>query len=75
MNRQDFFMGGLALMLALLAIGSAVHNRDAYYRLPKIRWIDERWGRRVARYVYAVAGLVLLALGVLILSGWSFLGQ
>jgi hypothetical protein len=75
MNRQDLLMASLALMLALLAIGAAVHNRDRYYRLPKIRWIDERWGRRVARVVYAVAGLVLAALGILILSGWSFLRQ
>jgi len=75
MNRQDLFMAGLALLLALLAIGAAVHNRDGYYRLPKVRWIDERWGRGVARVVYAVAGLVLLVLGILILSGWTFLGQ
>jgi hypothetical protein len=74
MNRQDLCMAGLALILALLAIGAALHNRDSYYRLPKIRWIDERWGRRVARIVYAVVGLVLAVLGVLILSGWSLIG-
>jgi len=74
MNRQDVFMAGLALMLALLAIGAAVPNRDSYYRLPKVRWIDQRWGRGVARVVYAVMGLILLALGVLILSGWTLLG-
>jgi len=74
MNRQDLFMAGLALILALLAIGAAIHNQDRYYRLPKVRWIDERWGRGVARIVYAVAGLVLLALAILILSGWTVLG-
>ena len=74
MNRQDLFMAGLALILALLAIGGAVHNHDRYYRLPKVRWIDERWGRGVVRIVYAVAGLVLLALAILILSGWTVLG-
>jgi len=74
MNRQDLFMAGLALMLALLSVGAAIHNRDSYYRLPKIRWIDERWGRRRARVVFALAGLVLAGLGILILSGWSFSG-
>ncbi len=74
MNRQDVFMAGLALLLALLAIGAAMHNRDRYYRLPKVRWIDQRWGRGVARVVYAVMGLILLALGILIMSGWTFLG-
>lgn len=69
MNRQDLCMGSLTLILAWLAIGAAIHNRDSYYRLPKIRWIDERWGRRVARSVYFVAGLLLALLGILILSG------
>lgn len=73
MNRQDVFMAGLALVLALLAIGAAVRNRDSYYRLPKVRWIDQRWGRGVARLVYAVMGLILLVLGIVILSGWTFL--
>lgn len=67
-------MGSLALILALLAIGAAIHNRDSYYRLQKIRWIDERWGRRVARSVYVVAGLLLALLGILILSGWKLIG-
>jgi len=74
MNRQDLCMASVALILALLAIGAAIHNRDSYYRLPKIRWIDERWGRRVARSVYVVAGLLLALLGILILSGWKLIG-
>ena len=75
MNRQDLFMGGLALTLALLAIGAAIHNRDVYFRLPKICWIDQRWGRGTARIVYTVAGLGLAVLAILILSGWSYLGE
>lgn len=67
-------MGSLALILALLAIGAAILNQDSYFRLPKIRWIDERWGRRVARSVYLVAGLLLALLGILILSGWKLIG-
>jgi small neutral amino acid transporter SnatA (MarC family) len=73
MNRQDILMAAIALVLALLAFKAALGNRDHYYRLPKVRWIDERWGRRAARVWYAVMGLLLTALGVAILSGWSFL--
>ena len=75
MNRQDIFMAVLALSLALLAFMAAVQNRDQYYRLPKVRWVDERWGRKSARVVYAIAGMVLAALGVAILCGWSLLRQ
>jgi len=73
MNRQDLLMAAVALLLALLAFRAALGNRDHYYRLPKVRWIDERWGRKIARVWYAIMGLVLAALGVAILSGWSFL--
>ena len=73
MNRQDIFMAGLAMILALLAFGAAIYNHDACYRLSKVRWIDERWGRGVARIGYVIMGLFLLALGLLILSGWSLL--
>ena len=73
MNRQDLFMAAVALLLALLAFSAALGNGEHYYRLPKVRWIDERWGRKTARVWYAVMGLALAALGVAILSGWSFL--
>lgn len=73
MNPQDIFMAAVALLLALLALRAALGNRDHYYRLPKVRWIDERWGRRTARVWYAIMGLLCAALGVAILSGWSFL--
>ena len=73
MNRQDLFMAVLALLLAFLAFAAAIHNRDHYYRLPKVRWIDERWGRKTGRAVYADMGLVLLALAVAILCGWTLL--
>lgn len=73
MNRQDLLMAAVALLLALLAFLAAAGNRDHYYRLPKVRWIDERWGRKTARMWYAIMGLLLAALGMTILSGWSFL--
>lgn len=73
MNPQSLLMAAVALLLALLAFVAATGNRDSYYRLPKVRWIDERWGRRPARVWYAVMGLLLAALGVAILSGWSVL--
>jgi small neutral amino acid transporter SnatA (MarC family) len=73
MNRQDLLMAAVALLLALLALMAAAGSREQYYRLPKVRWIDERWGRKAARVWYAIMGLLLAALGVAILSGWSFL--
>lgn len=74
MNHQDLLMAVVALLLASLAWVAAVRNRDCDYRFRKIRWIDQRWGRRTARLVYVVMGLLLVALGLAILCGWSVLG-
>lgn len=73
MNRQDIVMAAVALSLAVLAFVAALGNCDEFYRLPKVRWIDQRWGRTAARVWYAVAGLLLAAAGLAILSGWSVL--
>jgi len=73
MNRQDIVMATVAFSLAVLAFVAALGNRDEFYRLPKVRWIDERWGRTTARAWYATVGLLLAATGLAILSGWSVL--
>jgi len=73
MNRQDILMAVVALLLACFAFAAAIRNRDQDYRLRKIHWIDQRWGRTAARVVYAVVGLLLTASGVAILCGWSVL--
>jgi hypothetical protein len=73
MNPQDILMAVVALLLASFAFAAAARNREQDYRLRKIHWIDQRWGRRAARAVYAVVGLLLMASGIAILCGWSVL--
>jgi len=73
MNCQDTLMAAVAFLLAALALVAALGNRDRFYLLPKVRWIDQRWGRNAARVWYAIVGLLLTAAGVAILSGWSAL--
>jgi hypothetical protein len=66
---EHYFVGGVAILLGLLALVAAVHNHPRYYVLPKIRWIEQRWGRRAARGFYAVLGTALLGWGVIVLLG------
>lgn len=54
------------MALGLLALIAAIHNRDCYFRLPKARWIQDRWGRGTARVVYALLGIGLITLGIVI---------
>jgi hypothetical protein len=66
---EQYFVGGVAMVLGLLALVAAVHNHQRYYVLPKIRWIEARWGRPAARTFYALLGAILLGLGVVVLLG------
>ncbi len=69
MTVEQLFVGAVAFVLGLLALIAAIHNRDWYFRLPKARWIQDRWGRGTARFVYALLGTALIALGIVILFG------
>ena len=73
MKPQDLLMALVALILAVLALAAAVRNRDRDFRFRKIGWIDRRWGRNAARGLCAVIGLLLAAMGLAILCGWSVL--
>jgi hypothetical protein len=64
---EQVFVGGVAGILGLLALWAAIQNHDWFYELPKIRWIEERWGRARARMVYAMLGIALLAAGIYVL--------
>lgn len=69
MTADQLFVGAVAFGLGLLALIAAIHNRDWYFRLPKARWIEERWGRSTVRVVYGLLGAALIALGVVIVLG------
>ena len=69
MTVDQLFVGAVAFILGLLALTAAIHNRDWYFRLPKARWIENRWGRSTARVVYVLLGAGLIALGIAIVLG------
>ena len=65
-SREAWFVGGVAFTLGLLALVAAIHNRDWYYQLPKIQWVEERFGRPAARCIYAVLGAMLIVLALFV---------
>jgi hypothetical protein len=69
MHGEQFFVGGVAMMLGFAALLAAFQNHDRYYQLPKIRWVDERWGRGTARAAYVFLGACFLALGIFVFLG------
>lgn len=69
MNYFDLFVGAVSILLGILAISSAVLNGPFSYSLWVARNIEKRWGRGMARLFYAVLGLFLIGLGIVIALG------
>lgn len=66
MNREDVFVGGLAIVLGLLALVAAAGNWEWSFQLAKAQFFETRWGRGSARLFYLVLGIGLIAVGLLI---------
>ena len=69
MNVLDLFVGSVSCGLGVLALVAALANWNACYQLDKVRWLEDQWGRSTLRWIYAVVGLVLVAMGVAIAAG------
>lgn len=65
-SREAWFVGGVSLTLGVLALLAAIQNKDWCYQLPKIEWIERRFGRSVARAFYAALGVLMISLAAAI---------
>ena len=71
MNWADLFVGSVAILLGITGVAAALFNSDASFQIAKARWIERRGGRRAARSVYAIVGLLLIVLGIAIAAGFG----
>jgi len=71
MNHEEMFVGAVSIALGVAAVVAAVGNRDSYYRLDKVHWLENVLGRRAARMVYGFVGMLLIVLGVAIALGFG----
>lgn len=69
MNFVDLLVGGVSILLGILAIGAALLNWSSSYTLWVARNIVDRLGRGYARVFYALLGVALIGLGVAIALG------
>ena len=69
MNFVDLFIGGVSILLGILAIGAALLNWSYSYTLWVARNIEDRLGRGCARVFYALLGVALIVLGVTLALG------
>jgi hypothetical protein len=69
MSNEQVFVSTVAILVGTLSILVAILNTEWCFRLPKARWVEARWGRRRARWAFALVGLLLVLLGVFIAAG------
>ena len=69
MRWDDFLVGGVALVLAGLALASAMFRSPPTYRLRSIQAIEQRFGATAARLFLAGLALLLFSVGTAILIG------
>jgi len=70
MWQWDWLMGGMAMALGVVITVSAIGNAPWLMNLRRPRWLAEQIGPARARGVLVAIGLVCIALGLVILSGW-----
>jgi len=71
MNHEQFFVGGTSIALGVLSLAAGASNRDAFFQFTKIKWIETRGGRTLARATYAIVGVTLIGLGIAIAMGFA----
>ncbi|HTN78013.1 MAG TPA: hypothetical protein VL096_22330 [Pirellulaceae bacterium] len=68
----DWFVGGIAIILGLVAIWSAATPESKAFQLTKLRWFEQLYGRQAARMLLAILGCLLIAGGVAIALGFKW---
>ena len=66
----DRFVAAVASLLGSVLLWAAWRQPRWWRGLPKVQWIERRWGASSARLVSAAMGAGLWVLAGVILSGW-----
>lgn len=63
MSIEQAFVGAVAIILGVLCAAAGLFQFSWFFRLPKARWAEARWGRRATRIGFGLLGLALILLG------------
>lgn len=71
MSHEQLFVGGTSIVLGVLSVAAGASNHEAFFQLTKIKWIEKRGGRAMARATYALVGVTLIGVGIAIAMGFA----
>ena len=69
MNPDEFLVGSIAVVVAILAVAIALGPWNSPYQLRTISAVNRRFGKPVARVVWLAIALASMAAGLAILGG------
>ncbi|MGB7346160.1 MAG: hypothetical protein WBD20_18220 [Pirellulaceae bacterium] len=69
MSYDETLVGGLAIIIACVAIGIAAGPWQTPYKLRTISLVSDRFGKPAARSVWFAIALAALAAGIAIING------
>jgi hypothetical protein len=67
---HDLFVGGAAVLVGALLLLGAMFDAATLMSLTKSRLLSDAVGRARARWIIGAIGALMIAMGVLIASGW-----
>jgi hypothetical protein len=70
MSPQDLFVGLVAVIFGCLLVLGAILDGAPLMSLAKPRLLAEAIGRPAARWIIGGIGVAVVAMGILIASGW-----
>ena len=71
MQMADIFVGSVSAAIGVAALAIAAANWGPGFQFWVGRVLDSRSGRNVCRVVYAVVGILLIALGLMVMLGFA----
>ena len=67
---HDLFVGGAAVFVGALLLLGAIFDAATLMSLTKSRLLSDAVGRTGARWIIGAIGVAVIAMGVVIASGW-----
>lgn len=68
----DWFVGGIACLIGLGFLLSALIGPSPILQLPKMRVLERQVGRTLALAIACLIGVALIALGIAIICGFKW---
>ncbi len=69
MKTVEILMGIIFIMTGSLSLISALKNAEWFFKTTNATFLVKIFGRNISRIIYGIAGVAIIMLGILFISG------